>query len=112
MSPNVANELSEISLTPPHKPIIHNNNPVNPAVLKLGCFKINKINELKEIIEIIFLFFLTNFQCAKRLDASRIKKGFMSSDGCNRKLPSSNHLEDPLTVIPLILVSNIKKNKK
>ena len=111
MNPNEANEQRELSFTPPHKPITQKRIPVNDAVLKLGCFSMNKINKTKEISEINFLLFFTRFQCAKRLEASSIKKGLMSSDGCRRKLPSNSHLEDPFTVIPVILVRKIKKNK-
>ena len=111
MNPNEANEQRELSLTPPHKPITQKRIPVNDAVLKLGCLSINKINKPKEISEITFLSFLIRSQCAKRLEASRIRKGFINSDGCNRKFPSTNHLEDPFTVIPVILVRKIKKNK-
>ena len=111
MNPNEANEHSELSFTPPHKPITQKRIPVNDAVLKLGCFSINRINKPKVIIEINFLSFFIRFQCANRLEASRIRKGFINSDGCRRKFPSTSHLEDPLTVIPLILVRNIKVNK-
>ena len=111
MNPNEANEQRELSFTPPHKPMTQKRIPVNDAVLKLGCFSINKINKTKEIMEINFLSFFMRFQCAKRLEASRIKKGFINSDGCRRKLPSTSHLEDPFTVIPVIFVRNIKKNK-
>ena len=48
---------------------------------------------------------------SERLEASKIRKGLINSDGCRRKLPSTSHLEDPLTVIPVILVRKIKKNK-
>ena len=111
MNPNEANEQRELSLTPPQKPITQKRIPVNDAVLKLGCLSINKINSPNEIIEITFLSFLIRSQCAKRLEASRIRKGFINSDGCNRKFPITNHLEDPFTVIPVILVRKIKKNK-
>ena len=111
MNPIEANEQRELIFTPPHKPITHRRIPVNDAVLKLGCFSINKINKPKDIIEINFLSFFTRFQCAKRLEASRIRKGLINSDGCRRKLPSTSHLEDPLTVIPVKLVRKIKKNK-
>ena len=111
MTPNEANEHRELSFTPPHKPITQIRIPVNDAVLKLGCLSINKINRPKDIIEINFLSFFTRFQCAKRLEASRIRKGLINSDGCIRKLPSINHLEDPLTVMPVKLVRKIKKNK-
>ena len=111
MNPIEANEKRELSFTPPHKTITQRRIPVNDAVLKLGCFIINKINKPKDIIEINFLSFFTRFQCAKRLEASRIRKGLINSDGCRRKLPSTNHLEDPLTVIPVILVRKIKKKK-
>ena len=47
----------------------------------------------------------------ERLEASRIRKGLINSDGCRRKLPSISHLEDPFTVIPVKLVRKIKKNK-
>ena len=70
-----------------------------------------KINNPKEVIETNFLSFFIRFQCAKRLEASRTRKGLINSDGCRRKLPSTNHLEDPFTVTPLILVRKIKKNK-
>ena len=112
MNPKEANELSELSFTPPHKAMIQNRIPVNPAVLKFGCLSINKINKPKVKIEIIFLSFLTKFQCAKRFDASRIKKGLINSDGWRRKFPITNHLDEPFTVIPIIFVSNIKKTKK
>jgi len=111
MNPIEANEQRELSFTPPHKPITQRRIPVNDAVLKLGCFSINKINKPKDIIEINFLSFFTRFQCAKRLEASRIRKGLINSDGCKRKLPSTNHLEDPLTVIPVKFVRKIKNNK-
>ena len=111
-NPNEAKEPSELSFTPPHKPIIQKRIPVNPAVLKLGCLSINKINKPKLIIAINFLSFFTKFQWAKRLDASKIKKGLINSEGWRLKFPSTNHLEDPLTAIPLIFVSNIKNNKK
>ena len=111
VSPNDANEQRELSFTPPHKPIIQKRIPVNDAVLKLGCLSIKTINKQKENIEINFLSFLIRFQCAKRLEASRIRKGLINSDGCRRKLPSTSHLEDPLTVIPVILVRKIRKNK-
>ena len=61
-NPNEATDKSELILTPPHKPIIQKRIPVNPAVLKLGCFIINKINNPKVLNEIIFLLFLTKFQ--------------------------------------------------
>ena len=111
MNPNEANEQRELSFTPPHNAITQKRIPVNDAVLKLGCFSINKINNPKDNIEINFLSFLIRFQWAKRLEASRIKKGFINSDGCRRKFPSISHLEEPFTVIPLILVRKIKKNK-
>ena len=111
MNPIEANEQRELSFTPPHKPITPRRLPVHEAVLKLGCFSINKINKQKDIIEINFLSFFTRFQCAKRLEASRIRKGLINSDGCRRKLPSTSHLEDPLTVIPVKLVRKIRKNK-
>ena len=111
MNPNEANEQRELSFTPPHKPIIQKRIPVNDAVLKLGCFSINKINKPNENIEIIFFSFFIKFQWAKRLEASRIRKGFINSDGCRRKNPTTNHLEEPFTVIPEILVRKIKKNK-
>ena len=111
MNPNEANEKRELSFTPPHRPITQKRIPVNEAVLKLGCFSIKKINKLKDNIEINFFSFFTRFQCAKRLDASRIRKGLINSDGCRRKLPSTSHLEDPLTVIPVKLVRKIKKNR-
>ena len=112
MNPNEANEQSELSFTPPHKPITQKRIPVNDAVLKLGCFSINKINNPKENIEINFLSFFIRFQWAKRLEASRIRKGFINSDGCRRKFPITSHLEEPFTVIPVILVRKIKKNNK
>jgi len=111
MNPTEANEQRELSFTPPHNPITQRRIPVNDAVLKLGCFSINKINKPKDIIEMNFLSFFTRFQCAKRLEASKIRKGLINSDGCIRKLPSTSHLEDPLTVIPLKLVRKIKKIK-
>ena len=111
MNPIDANEQREPSLTPPHKPITQRRIPVNDAVLKLGCFSINKINKPKDIIEINFLSFFIRFQCAKRLEASNIRKGLINSDGCRSKLPSTSHLEDPLTVIPEKLVRKIKNNK-
>ena len=73
MNPNEANEQRELNFTPPQKPITQKRIPVNDAVLKLGCFSINKINKPKDIIEINFLSFFTRFQCAKRLEASRIR---------------------------------------
>ena len=75
MNPIEANEQRELSFTPPHNPITQRRIPVNDAVLKLGCFSINKINKPNDIIEINFLSFFTSFQCAKRLEASRIRKG-------------------------------------
>ena len=111
MNPNEANEQRELSFTPPQKPNTQKRIPVNDAVLKLGCFSINKINIPKENMEINFLLFLIRFQWAKRLEASRIRKGLINSDGCTRKFPSTSHREDPLTVIPAILVRNIRKNK-
>ena len=111
MNPNEANEKRELSFTPPHKPITQKRIPVNDAVLKLGCLSINKINKPKVNIEINFLSFFIRFQWAKRLEASRIRKGFINSDGCRRKFPSTSHLEEPFTVIPLIFVRKIKKNK-
>ena len=111
INPIEANEQRELSFTPPHKPITQKRIPVNDAVLKLGCFSIEKINKPKDVIEINFLSFFTRFQWAKRLEPSKIKKGLINSDGCRRKLPSTNHLEDPFTVIPVILVRKIKKNK-
>ena len=111
MNPNEANEKRELSFTPPHKPITQKRIPINEAVLKLGCLSINKINKLKDNIVINFLSFFIRFQWAKRLEASRIKKGLISSDGCRRKLPRTSHLEDPFTVIPVIFVKKIKKNK-
>jgi len=111
INPIEANELRELSFTPPHKPITQRRITVNDAVLKLGCLSIYKINKPKVMIEINFLSFFTRFQCAKRLEASKIKKGFINSDGCRRKLPSTSHLEDPLTVIPVKLVRKIRKNK-
>ena len=112
ITPDEAANPREISFNPPHKPIIQSNIPVKAAVLKFGCLSINKINNPKVIIERIFLLFLTSFQCAKRFDASKIKNGFINSDGCKRKPPNINHLDDPLTVIPLMFVSNIKNIKK
>ena len=111
IKPNEANEIRELSFTPPHKAITQKRIPVNDAVLKLGCFSINKINNPKENIEINFLSFLIRFQWAKRFEASRIRKGLINSDGCRRKFPSTSHLEDPLTVIPVKLVRKIKNNK-
>ena len=111
INPIEANEPRELSYTPPHKPITQRRIPVKDAVLKLGCLSINKINKPKVIIEINFLSFFTRFQCAKRLEATRIRKCLINSDGCRRKLPSTSHLEDPLTVIPVRLVRKIKKNK-
>ena len=111
MNPIEANEQRELSFTPPHKPITQRRIPVSDAVLKLGCLSMNKINKPKLISEISFLSFFIRFQCAKRLEASRIRKGLINSDGCRRKLPSTSHLEDPLTVIPVRLVRKIKKNK-
>ena len=111
INPIEANEQRELSFTPPHQPITQRRIPLNDAVLKLGCLSINKINKPKDIIEINFLSFFTRFQCAKRLEASRIRKGLINSDGCRRKLPSTSHLEDPLTVIPVRLVRKIKNNK-
>ena len=111
INPIEANEQRELSFTPPHKPITQRRIPVNVAVLKLGCLSINKINKPKVIIEINFLSFFTRFQCAKRLEASKIRKGLINSDGCRRKLPSTSHLEDPLTVIPVKLVRKIRKKK-
>ena len=111
MNPNEANEQRELSFTPPQKPITQKRIPVNDAVLKLGCLSINKINKPKENIEINFLSFLIRFQWAKRLEASRIRKGFINSDGCRLKNPIASHLEEPFTVIPIILVRKIKKNK-
>jgi len=55
INPIEANEQREVSFTPPHKPITQRRSPVNDAVLKLGCFSINKINKTKDIIEINFL---------------------------------------------------------
>ena len=110
MTPNDAKEQRELSLTPPHKPITQKRIPVSEAVLKFGCLSINKINKPKENKEINFLSILMRFQCAKRLEASRIKKGLINSDGCRLKLPRTNHLEDPFTVIPVMLVRKIKKN--
>ena len=112
MNPNEANENRECSLTPPHKPITQKSIPISEAVLKFGCLSISKIKKLYEIIENNFLSLLIKFQCAKRLEPSRIRKGFINSDGCRRKFPSNSHLEDPFTVIPEILVRKIKKNKK
>ena len=112
INPIEANEQRELSFTPPHKPITQRRIPGNDAVRKLGWLSINKINKQKVIIEINFLSFFTRFQCAKRLEASRIRKGLINSDGCRRKLPSTSHLEDPLTVIPVKLVRKIRKNKE
>jgi len=111
MNPNEANEQRELSFTPPHKPITQKRIPVSDAVLKLGCFNMKKINNPKEVIETIFLSFFIRFQWAKRLEASRTRKGLINSVGCRRKLPSTSHLEDPFTVTPLIIVRKIKKNK-
>jgi len=111
MNPIEANEKRELSFTHPHKHITQRRIPVNEAVLKLGCFSINRINKPNDIIEINFLSFFIRFQWAKRLEASRIRKGLINSDGCRRKLPSTSHLEEPFTVIPVILVRKIKKNK-
>ena len=111
MNPNEANEQRELSFTPPHKPMIQKRIPVNDAVLKLGCFSINKIKKPKDNIEINFLSFFIRFQCANKLEASRIRKGLINSDGCNLKFPITNHLEDPFTVIPTTFVRKIKKNK-
>ena len=111
-NPIEANELRELIFTPPHKPITQRRIPVNDAVLKLGCLSINKINKPKENIEINFLSFFIRFQCAKRIEAYKIKKGLINSDGCRRKLPITSHLEDPLTVIPVKLVRKIKKIKE
>ena len=111
MKPNEANEQRELSFTPPHKPITQKRIPVNDAVLKLGCFSINKINKPKENIVINFFSFFIRFQWAKRLEASRIRKGFINSVGWRRKLPSISHLEEPFTVIPIMLVRKIKKIK-
>ena len=112
INPIEANDASELSFTFPHKPIIQHKIPINPAVLKFGCFSIRNIRKQKVNIEVNFLVFLTKSQCAKRFDASKIKKGLINSEGCKLIIPSPNHLEEPLTVIPLILVSNIKKIKK
>ena len=64
-NPNEAKYPRELSFTPPHKPIIQKRIPVNPAVLKLGCFIINKINNpnIKKKVSLvrksnIILFFL------------------------------------------------------
>ena len=111
INPIEANEQRELSFTPPHKPITKRRIPVNDAVLKLGCFSINKISKPNEVIVINFFSFFIRFQCAKRLEASRIRKGLINSDGCRSKLPSTSHLEDPLTVIPLKFVRKIKNNK-
>ena len=111
MNPNEANEQRELSFTPPHKPITQKRIPVNDAVLKLGCFSINKINKPKDNKVINFLSIFIRCQCAKRLEASRIKNGLINSDGCIRKFPKTSHLEDPLTVIPATFVRKIKKNK-
>ena len=108
INPNEANEQRELSFTPPQKPITQKRIPVNDAVLKLGCFSINKINNPKENIEINFLSFFIRFQWAKRLEASRIRKGFINSDGWRRKFPITSHLEDPLTVIPVKFVRKIR----
>ena len=62
INPNVATEKRELSFIPPHKPIIQKRIPVNDAVLKLGCFSINKINKPNEAIDINFLSFFTRFQ--------------------------------------------------
>jgi len=62
MNPNEANEQRELIFTPPHKPITQKRMPVNDAVLKLGCFRINKINKPKDKSEINFLSFLIRFQ--------------------------------------------------
>ena len=109
MNPNEANEQRELSFTPPQKPITQKRIPVNDAVLKLGCFRIKKIKKLNEIIVINFLSIFIRFQWAKRLAASRIRKGLINSDGCRRKFPIASHLEDPFTVIPVILVRKTKK---
>ena len=71
----------------------------------------NSYNSLnfKKVLCITFFSFLIRSQCAKRLEASRIRKGFINSDGCNRKFPITNHLEDPFTVIPVILVRKINQ---
>ena len=45
MNPNEANEQRELSFTPPHNAITQKRIPVNDAVLKLGCFSINRINK-------------------------------------------------------------------
>ena len=111
MNPIEGNEKRELSFTPPHKPITQKRIPVKDAVLKLGCLSINKINKPNENIEINFLSFFIRFQWAKRLEASRIRKGFINSDGCRRKKPTTSHLEEPFTVIPVMLVRKIKKNK-
>ena len=111
MNPNEANEQRELSFTPPQKPTTQKRIPVNDAVLKLGCFSINRINNPNEANVINFLSFFARFQWAKRLEASKIRKGLINSDGCRRKFPRTSHLEDPFTVIPAILVKKIKKNK-
>ena len=45
INPNDANDISELSFMPPHKPIIQKRIPVNPAVLKFGCLRIKKISK-------------------------------------------------------------------
>ena len=110
MKPNDAKEQREVSLTPPHKPITQKRTPVSEAVLKFGCLSIKNIKKQKVIIEINFFSMFMKFQCANRFDASKIKKGLIKSDGCRLKLPRTNHLEDPFTVIPVMLVRKIKKN--
>ena len=62
INPIEANEQRELSFTHPHKPITQRRIPVNDAVLKLGCFSINKIKKPKDIIEINFLSFLIKYQ--------------------------------------------------
>ena len=62
INPNEANEQRDLSFTPPHKPITQKRIPVNDAVLKLGCFNINKINKPKDNIEINLFSFFIRFQ--------------------------------------------------
>ena len=47
MNPIEPNDKRELSFTPPHKPITQKRIPVNDAVLKLGCFSMNKISKPK-----------------------------------------------------------------
>ena len=99
------------NLTPPANAIIHKVIPVNAAVLKFGCLRINKICIRKKQIIFTFNENLMYFQYAKKFAATRIENGFISSEGWICIDPRMSHLEDPLIVVPKNDVDAIKIKK-